>query len=67
MNLLLLSGDTPVQKAWDRHDRISAIGAVSVTADLRRLGFYFQLLRQNITADDLVGFLMAMHAYSGRK
>jgi transposase len=61
------SGDTPVHKAWDRHDRISAIGAVRVTANLRRLGFYFQLLRQNVTADDLVEFLTAMHAHFGRK
>lgn len=31
------------------------------------MGFYFQLLRQNITADELVDFLTAMHAYFNRK
>lgn len=60
------SGQTPLQKAWDRHDRISAIGAVSVTPELR-LGFYFHLLRENITTDDLVWFLTAMHEKFGSK
>ncbi len=62
-----LSGETPVQQAWDRHDRLSAIGAVSVSADLARLAFYFHLLRHNVTTDDLVWFLTAMHEHFGGK
>lgn len=58
-----LSGDTPVQKAWDRHDRLSGIGAVSVSGDLEQLAFYFQLLRHNVKTDDLVWFLTAMHEH----
>lgn len=56
-------GQTPIQKAWDRHERLSVIGAVSVSPGRRRLGFYFQVLPANIDADDTEWFLQAMHRY----
>lgn len=62
-----LAGHTPKQKAWDRHDRISSIGAVALTPALRRLAFYFQLLPHNVTAEDLIWFLTEMHRHVGRK
>lgn len=37
-------GKTPVLKSWDRHDRISAISAITVSPSRRRLGLDFQLL-----------------------
>ena len=37
-----LKGKTPVLEAWGRHrDKVSVIGAVSVSPLARRLGFYF--------------------------
>jgi len=52
-------GQTPIQKCWDRHDRISAISAVTLSPKRRRLGLYFHLLdtNRNVRADDVVEFL----------
>jgi transposase len=61
------SGETPIQKAWDRHDRISCIGAVRVTPTGRRLSFFFHLSPQNLTTEDLLWFLETMHQHLGRK
>ena len=61
------AGQTPIQKAWDRHDRLSGIGAVTLTPALRRLAFYFQLLPHNVKAEDLIWFLTEMHRHVGRK
>lgn len=52
-------GETPILRSWDRHDRISAISAVTVSPSRRRLGLYFRLLPDdaNVRADDVVDFL----------
>ena len=52
-------GKTPVQYSWDRHDRISAISAVTVSSRQRRKGLYFHLLptNENVHAEDVVRFL----------
>jgi transposase len=52
-------GQTPIIKSWDRHDRISAISAVTVSPSRRRLGLYFQLLPDdaNVHGEDTVAFL----------
>ena len=52
-------GKTPIIKSWDRHDRISAISAVTVSPKRRRLGLYFQLLPDdhNAHGEDTVAFL----------
>jgi hypothetical protein len=46
------AGQTPIQKVWDRHDRLSGIGAVSVTPNRHHLAFYFQLFRENVATED---------------
>ena len=43
-------GKTPILKSWDRHDRISAISAVTVSPKRRRLGLYFRLLPDDTNA-----------------
>ena len=52
-------GETPLLKSWDRHDRITAISAVTVSPDRRRLGPYFRLLPDDANAhgEDTVAFL----------
>jgi transposase len=52
-------GETPIQHAWDRRDRISAISAITVSPKLHRLGLYFRLLPddENVHAEDMVEFL----------
>jgi transposase len=52
-------GQTPIQKCWDRHDRISAISAITLSPERQRLGLYFRLLEdnRNVRAEDIVEFL----------
>jgi transposase len=52
-------GKTPILKSWDRHDRISAISAVTVSPKRRRLGLDFRLLPDDANAhgEDTVDFL----------
>lgn len=50
-------GQTPVHRHVYRHDRISAISGVSVSAKRRRLGLYCQMFDTNIDCDMVCGFL----------
>jgi len=60
-------GQTPVQYSWDRHDRLSAIAALTVAPQRRRLGLYFQLHDHNIRFDDVIAFLYWVHRHLRRK
>jgi transposase len=55
-------GKTPIQRAWHREGRVSAISAVTVSPERRRLGLYFRLLPDdaNAHAEDTVGFLAGL-------
>jgi len=61
------SGRTPVLKAWDRRDRISAISSITVSPQTRRLNLYFELLPDNTTvhAEDIVAYLRRLKAQLG--
>ena len=59
-------GETPIQYAWDRHDRLSAIGALSLAPWSARVGMYFELFDRNITADDVVTFLKQLRRHLRR-
>ncbi len=50
-------GQTPIQKSWDRHDRLSAISAISISPKRRRLGLYFDILDHNVKTDDFETFM----------
>jgi transposase len=52
-------GETPILKSWDRHDRISAISALTVSPSRRRVGLYFRLLPDdtNVHGEDTVALL----------
>ena len=54
-------GDTPVQYVWDRHDRWSVLGALTLAPWALRLGCYFRFHHHNITAEDVVDFLRLLH------
>jgi hypothetical protein len=58
-------GQTPILKSWDRHDRISALSAVTVSPKRRRLGLYFQLLPDDANAhgEDTVAFLRQLRRH----
>lgn len=54
-------GKTPIQRAWDRHDRLSAIAAITVSPRRKRLGLFFQIRPHNIRAPDMVSYLRELH------
>lgn len=53
-------GQTPIQYSWDRRQRLSAISAVTVSPQSRRLGLYFQVLDHNICAVDAEAFVSGL-------
>lgn len=50
-------GKTPVQRAWERYDRLSVIGAITVSPQRRRIGLPFQIHDDNLRTDDVVAFI----------
>ena len=56
-----------MQYAWDRHDRFSVLGALSLAPWALRIGLYFRLFDHNITAADLVEFIKQLHRQLGRR
>jgi transposase len=58
-------GKTPILRSWDRHDRISAISAVTVSPRRRRLGLYSRLLPDDANAhgEDTVDFLRQLRRH----
>lgn len=59
-------GQTPIQYSWDRHDRLSAISALTVSPKRRRLGLYFHLQEANIRAEAAAEFLVQLRRALGR-
>ena len=59
-------GQTPIHKAWDRHDRLSALGALTLAPQFLRIGWYFKLFSHNVKADDVVMLLKQLHRQLGR-
>jgi hypothetical protein len=54
-------GQTPVHYAWERHDRITAMAALTCAPWARRLGLYYDLLHHNARTADVVRFLRHLH------
>lgn len=59
-------GQTPIQYSWDRRDRLSAISAVTVSPQRRRLGLYFDILDHNVKTEDFEAFVERMLRKLGR-
>lgn len=55
------TGDTPVQRAWARRDRITTVAAVTRAPWALRLGLYYKLLEHNAQTDDFIRFVREMH------
>ena len=60
-------GQTPVHRSWDRPDRFSTHGAITVSPKRRRLGFYFHLQGRNVKAEDVVAFIRQVRKQLGWK
>jgi transposase len=61
-------GQTPILRSWGRHDRISALSAVTISPKRRHLGLYFRLLPDdaNAHAEDIVAFLSQLRQHLRR-
>jgi transposase len=60
-------GETPIQHAWDRHDRLSVIAAISVSPGRHCLGLHDQIHHQNICAPLMDKFLSSLHRQLRRR
>lgn len=60
-------GKTPIQRQWERHDRLSVISAITLAPRRRRLGLYWQIEDHNICGDDVVTFLRLVRRSLRRK
>jgi transposase len=56
-------GRTPIQHAWDRHDRLSAIGALTLAPRHGHIGMYWNLQPGNIHGPDVASFLKHVHQH----
>lgn len=54
-------GQTPIHYSWDRHDRISVIGALTLAPNTRRIGVYFTYQYDNVRTENVVFFLKYLH------
>jgi transposase len=54
-------GQTPVHYSWDRHERISVIGALTLAPNTRRIGVYFTYQYDNVRTENVVFFLKFLH------
>lgn len=50
-------GKTPVQRAWDRYDRLSVIGAITLSPTRQCIGTPFQIHNDNIRTGEVVDFI----------
>ena len=50
-------GERPVMYCWDRHDRLSVIAGLTLSAQRRRVGLYFAMHDQNVKTDEVEAFI----------
>jgi transposase len=60
-------GCPPIVYSWDRRDRLSVIGALSLAARNHRIGLYFVVYERNVTAEEVKAFLRDVQRSLGRK
>jgi len=56
----------PVQYAWQRHDRLSVIGSLSLSPRRRRIGIQFSVQKENVRTPHIVAYLRGLHRQLGR-
>lgn len=55
-----LRGQTPIVTAWDRHDRLTCITALTLNPSTGEIGQYFKVQRHNAKASDFLSFLIEL-------
>ncbi len=59
-------GETPIQRAWDRHERITALAALVRAPWASRLDLYYKLLDHNARTADITAFVCEIRAHLRR-
>ena len=59
-------GCTPLQYAWDRHDRLSVIAALLYRPHNDRLSLLFRLQERNVRTPDFMEFLRQLRRHTRR-
>jgi transposase len=59
-------GETPVQRAWDRYDRLSVIGAVTLSPTRRHISTPFQIHESNIRSGEVLDFIRQLRRHFRR-
>jgi len=52
-----VKGQTPILRHWQRHDRLSVISAITVSAERKRFNLFFSIHPHNITSKQVLEFL----------
>jgi putative transposase len=60
------AGHTPLQRVWDRRDRITTIAALTRAPWALRLGMYYELLDHNARTADFIRFVREVHEHLRR-
>lgn len=60
------SGKTPIQYAWDRHDRLSVIAALLLRPRSGRLSLHFSVLDHNVKTPDFLAFILELRRMTRR-
>lgn len=60
------AGQTPIHYSWAAHDRLSAITALTVSPEMRRLGLKFDVFDHNITNVEVFDFPREVRNNLGR-
>jgi len=60
-------GHTPILPAWDRHDRLSVISAVTLAPQRHRIGLYWSVQTENVRGPHVVDFLRRVRSAIQRK
>jgi hypothetical protein len=60
-------GETPLQYAWDRHERLSVVSIIGVSPLQHRLSLYFHIASKNIDADETIWLLQRLHEHCGHR
>jgi len=60
-------GKTPVQRSWDRHDRLSVISALTVSPRRRKVRLFFMIHHGNIRTAEAARFIRMVRRQVGSK
>ena len=60
-------GQTPIHRAWRRHDRLSVLGALTLSPLQKRIGIYLSYQQENFRAPSVVQFVRHLHRQLGCK